>query len=77
MTCTGCELLVCYRSDEDLELAPFIYVVDGALSSVAAETNPQVHMLAYPCIYFSFSMLIPVLLCSEACVSELHLTSPS
>nr|CAB3452633.1 unnamed protein product [Digitaria exilis] len=30
------------RSDkEDLEHAPFIYVVDGALSSVAAETNPH------------------------------------
>ncbi|XP_026656419.1 UPF0235 protein At5g63440-like isoform X2 [Phoenix dactylifera] len=41
MTCTGCELFVCYRSEEDLEGAPFIYVVDGALSSVAAETNPQ------------------------------------
>nr|CAB3456345.1 unnamed protein product [Digitaria exilis] len=26
---------------EDLEHAPFIYVVDGALSSVAAETNPH------------------------------------
>ncbi|GJN25069.1 hypothetical protein PR202_gb12853 [Eleusine coracana subsp. coracana] len=28
-------------TEEDLELAPFIYVVDGALSSVAAETNPH------------------------------------
>lgn len=42
MSCMGCELFVCYRSEEDLENAPFIYVVDGALSSVAAETNPQV-----------------------------------
>ncbi|CAN6447846.1 unnamed protein product [Victoria cruziana] len=41
MTCMGCELLVCYRSVEDLENAPFIYVVDGALTSLAAETNPQ------------------------------------
>ncbi|KAK1594268.1 hypothetical protein QYE76_017639 [Lolium multiflorum] len=41
MTCVGCDLFVCYRSGEDLELAPFIYVVDGALSSVAAETNPH------------------------------------
>ncbi|XP_039133024.1 UPF0235 protein At5g63440 isoform X2 [Dioscorea cayenensis subsp. rotundata] len=41
MSCVGCDLLVCYRSAEDLDLAPFIYVVDGALSSVAAETNPQ------------------------------------
>ncbi|KMZ67440.1 hypothetical protein ZOSMA_268G00090 [Zostera marina] len=41
MNCNSCELLVCYRSVEDPETAPFIYVVDGALSSVAAETNPQ------------------------------------
>ncbi|KAE8770063.1 UPF0235 protein [Hordeum vulgare] len=41
MTCVGCDLFVCYRSEEDLELAPYIYVVDGALSSVAAETNPH------------------------------------
>ncbi|EYU23135.1 hypothetical protein MIMGU_mgv1a013044mg [Erythranthe guttata] len=41
MNCVGCELLVCYRSEEDLESASFIYVVDGALSSIAAETNPQ------------------------------------
>ncbi|GJN07708.1 hypothetical protein PR202_ga25562 [Eleusine coracana subsp. coracana] len=41
MSCVGCDLFVCYRSEEDLELAPFIYVVDGALSSVAAETNPH------------------------------------
>ncbi|PKU79457.1 hypothetical protein MA16_Dca000802 [Dendrobium catenatum] len=41
MSCVGCELLVCYRSEEDLELASLIYIVDGALSSVAAETNPQ------------------------------------
>ncbi|KAL6639099.1 hypothetical protein ACP70R_022829 [Stipagrostis hirtigluma subsp. patula] len=42
MSCVGCDLFVCYRSEEDLELAPFVYVVDGALSSVAAETNPHV-----------------------------------
>ncbi|OAY72669.1 UPF0235 protein [Ananas comosus] len=41
MICVGCELFVCYRSEEDLELAPFVYIVDGALSSVVAETNPQ------------------------------------
>lgn len=41
----GCELFVCYRSEEDLETATFIYVVDGALSTVAAETNPQVYYL--------------------------------
>ncbi|KAH7442119.1 hypothetical protein KP509_03G071900 [Ceratopteris richardii] len=41
LKCTGCELFVCYYSEEDLDMAPFLYVVDGALSSVAAETNPQ------------------------------------
>ncbi|RWW31558.1 hypothetical protein BHE74_00040056 [Ensete ventricosum] len=41
MSCSGCELFVCYRSEETLEHATFIYIVDGALSSVAAETNPQ------------------------------------
>ena len=33
---------MCYRAEEDVEMANFLYVVDGALSSVAAETNPQV-----------------------------------
>lgn len=42
MNCMGCGLFVCYRSEEDLEFASFIYVIDGALSTVAAETNPQV-----------------------------------
>ena len=42
MKCCGCGLFVCYRSEEDLEAAPYLYVTDGALSSVAAETNPQV-----------------------------------
>ncbi|XP_009616970.1 UPF0235 protein At5g63440 isoform X2 [Nicotiana tabacum] len=41
MSCKGCGLFVCYRSEEDLETASFIYVVDGALSTIAAETNPQ------------------------------------
>ncbi|KAG5523086.1 hypothetical protein RHGRI_035032 [Rhododendron griersonianum] len=41
MNCMGCGLFVCYRSEEDLEFASFIYVIDGALSTVAAETNPQ------------------------------------
>uniref|UniRef100_A0A6N2K3D4 STEEP1 domain-containing protein n=1 Tax=Salix viminalis TaxID=40686 RepID=A0A6N2K3D4_SALVM len=41
MNCIGCGLFVFYRAEEDLELASFIYVVDGALSTVAAETNPQ------------------------------------
>jgi uncharacterized protein len=48
MSCVGCDLFVCYRSEEDLELAPFIYVVDGALSSIAAETNPHVLLIYYP-----------------------------
>lgn len=42
MNCIGCELFVCYRAEENLEIASFIYIVDGALSAVAAETNPQV-----------------------------------
>uniref|UniRef100_U5FXP1 STEEP1 domain-containing protein n=1 Tax=Populus trichocarpa TaxID=3694 RepID=U5FXP1_POPTR len=42
MNCMGCGLFVCYRAEEDLEFASFIYVIDGALSTIAAETNPQV-----------------------------------
>lgn len=45
MNCMGCGLFVCYRAEEDLESASFMYVVDGALSTVAAETNPQVSSL--------------------------------
>ncbi|XP_060204465.1 UPF0235 protein At5g63440 isoform X1 [Lycium barbarum] len=41
MSCKGCGLFVCYRAEEDLETASFLYVVDGALSTIAAETNPQ------------------------------------
>ncbi|XP_019093881.1 PREDICTED: UPF0235 protein At5g63440-like isoform X1 [Camelina sativa] len=41
MNCIGCELFVCYRAEESLETTSFIYIVDGALSAVAAETNPQ------------------------------------
>ncbi|KAJ3683564.1 hypothetical protein LUZ60_013791 [Juncus effusus] len=41
MACKGCELFVCYRSEEDLDNASFIYIIDGALSSVVTETNPQ------------------------------------
>ncbi|KAL3697096.1 hypothetical protein R1sor_011172 [Riccia sorocarpa] len=41
MNCAGCGLLVCYRAEEDLEAAAYLYVADGAPSSVAAETNPQ------------------------------------
>eukprot|EP00249_Psilotum_nudum_P010079 c22319_g1_i2 orf=214-912(+) len=41
MNCAGCGLFVCYRPEEDLNTASYIYVADGALSSVAAETNPQ------------------------------------
>ncbi|OIW12819.1 hypothetical protein TanjilG_24752 [Lupinus angustifolius] len=41
MNCIGCGLFVCYRSQHDFESSSFIYVVDGSLSTVAAETNPQ------------------------------------
>lgn len=42
MNCVSCGLFVCYRAEEDPESASYIYVIDGALSSIAAETNPQV-----------------------------------
>jgi len=61
MSCMGCELFVCYRSEEDLELAPFIYVVDGALSSVAAETNPQVrNIFTSVNVFLYYFMLLPI-----------------
>ncbi|NP_001237058.1 PWWP-DOMAIN INTERACTOR OF POLYCOMBS1-like [Glycine max] len=41
MNCMGCGLFVCYRAEQELELSSLIYVLDGALSTVAAETNPQ------------------------------------
>lgn len=41
MNCMGCGLWVCYRAEQDFQTASFIYVLDGALSTVAAETNPQ------------------------------------
>ncbi|GBG61510.1 hypothetical protein CBR_g21852 [Chara braunii] len=41
MKCAGCELFVCYRAEENLEAAKYVYVAEGALSTVAAETNPQ------------------------------------
>ncbi|XP_021847604.1 UPF0235 protein At5g63440 isoform X2 [Spinacia oleracea] len=41
MNCLGCGLFVCYRAEEELEHASFIYIIDGALSTIAAETNPQ------------------------------------
>ncbi|KAL5061002.1 hypothetical protein RYX36_032606 [Vicia faba] len=41
MNCIGCGLFVCYRSQHDLDSSTFIYVLDKALSTVAAETNPQ------------------------------------
>jgi len=48
MSCVGCDLFVCYRSEEELEAVPFMYVVDGALSSVAAEANPSNSYLVSP-----------------------------
>lgn len=47
MNCIGCELFVCYRAEESLETASFVYIVDGALSAVAAETNPQVTTVGF------------------------------
>lgn len=41
MNCMGCGLFVCYRADQDFDSSSFVYVLDGALSTVAAETNPQ------------------------------------
>nr|AFK43511.1 unknown [Lotus japonicus] len=41
MNCIGCALFVCYRAEHDFDSSSFIYVLDGALSTVAAETNPQ------------------------------------
>lgn len=41
MNCIGCGLFVCYRSQQDLDSSTLIYVLDKALSTVAAETNPQ------------------------------------
>ncbi|KAK3040642.1 hypothetical protein RJ639_026963 [Escallonia herrerae] len=49
MNCMNCGLLVCYRAEEDLESASYIYVIDGALSAIAAETHPQDAPLP-PCI---------------------------
>ncbi|KAI5341663.1 hypothetical protein L3X38_009538 [Prunus dulcis] len=51
MNCVGCGLFVFCRSEEDLEGASFIYVVDGAPSTVAAETNPQVEDLSARQVY--------------------------
>ena len=41
MHCSACDLFVAYRSEESYETAKFIYVCNGALSAVAAETHPQ------------------------------------
>jgi hypothetical protein len=41
MNCIGCGLFVCYRSQPEFDSSSFIYVLDAALSTVAAETNPQ------------------------------------
>jgi hypothetical protein len=79
MSCVGCDLFVCYRSEEDLEVAPFIYVVDGALSSVAAETNPHVYtastespLLNSAYLYFLGLMIVKTVGCS--CTSLHHTT---
>lgn len=41
MNCLNCELFVCYRSDQDMESAKFIYFLEGALSTMASEANPE------------------------------------
>lgn len=72
MKCGGCGLFVCYRCEEDLEAALYLYVTDGALSSVAAETNPQVTR------YSTFSMgkkKVPSALCGS--IGELVITMKS
>lgn len=58
MNCLGCELFVCYRAEEDLESSSFIYVVDGALSTIAAETNPQVTNISMSIIILDSLLLI-------------------
>lgn len=59
MNCMGCGLFVCYRAEEDLGFASFIYVVDGALSTVAAETNPQVQIIIVKSLsHLSYIVLI-------------------
>ncbi|XP_065864522.1 uncharacterized protein [Euphorbia lathyris] len=42
------------RAKEDLELNLFIYVIDSALSAVAAETNPQEHDVIHFGLFESF-----------------------
>ena len=58
MNCIGCGLFVCYRAEEDLETASFIYAVDGALSTVAAETNPQVQKMIVEYFFHPLSMFL-------------------
>lgn len=77
MNCIGCELFVCYRAEENLETASFVYIVDGALSAVAAETNPQVQLVS---IKFSFAgirnSIINLLWRLTGCTStSLHFTT--
>lgn len=41
MLCAGCDLVVCYRSVENQDAAPFFYLPEGSLTAVTAETNPR------------------------------------
>ncbi|GAQ93507.1 hypothetical protein KFL_015910010 [Klebsormidium nitens] len=41
MSCPGCELLVCYRAEEDPATAKYLYILDKALNQGAAEANPK------------------------------------
>ncbi|KAI3472773.1 hypothetical protein Pfo_031099, partial [Paulownia fortunei] len=72
--CVGCELFVCYRSEEDLESVSFIYVVDGALSTIAAETNPQDAPVP-PCISQLEGGLVQVAIEVEDRAQRLAITS--
>ncbi|KAG6421303.1 hypothetical protein SASPL_117853 [Salvia splendens] len=65
MNCVGCELFVCYRAEEDLESASYIYVVDGALSTIAAETNPQARRIEFIKLSYSDAPVPP-------CISQLE-----
>ena len=77
MNCMGCGLFVCYRADQDFDSSSLIYVLDGALSTVAAETNPQVHLLLFysPPLSLSLSLLSPSSLQDAPvppCISQLE-----
>ena len=73
MNCVGCELFVCYRAEEDLESASYIYVVDGALSTIAAETNPQARRIEF--IKLSYSVKSLIINASARYATRIHAVS--